>query len=93
MFHNDNDIMRFMYLLKYVKLFLYIYNYHYLHLCLIIIYRFSVTKIFKELQFPCRLAGSNYSKDVIFKPKKRNIKLLIQYYPNSEDYDEDKFSM
>jgi hypothetical protein len=62
-------------------------------LFLIIIYWFLVSTILEELKFPFRLVGSNYMDDIIFDPKVQHIKLLIQYYPNCEDYNENKFGM
>lgn len=52
---------------------------------------FTVPKALENLDFPFKILGVSYISDYVQDNNKNSVKLVIQYYPNKENYDEDKF--
>ncbi|XP_060848078.1 DNA (cytosine-5)-methyltransferase 3B-like isoform X2 [Rhopalosiphum padi] len=51
----------------------------------------NVPKALKNLEFPFKILEISYVNGDMLDNNKRNAKLVIQYYPNRENYNEDKF--
>ncbi|XP_025198444.1 DNA (cytosine-5)-methyltransferase 3-like [Melanaphis sacchari] len=51
----------------------------------------NVPKALKNLEFPFKILEISYLNGDIQDNNESNAKLIIQYYPNKENYDEDKF--
>lgn len=52
---------------------------------------FLVPKALKNLEFPFKILEISYLNGDNIDNNKKNAKLVIQYYPNKENYDKEKF--
>lgn len=52
---------------------------------------FLVPKALKYLEFPFKILEISYLNGDNVDNNKKNAKLVIQYYPNKENYDKEKF--